>query len=35
MRKKIKKMQNEQIEQKQGFRLVFGYPKAYKGTSSG
>ena len=28
-------MQNGQIEQKQGVRLVFGYPKAYKGTSSG
>ena len=28
-------MQNKQTEQKQGFVLVFGYPKAYKGTSSG
>ena len=28
-------MQNGQTEQNQGFRLDFGYPKAYKGTSSG
>ena len=28
-------MQNGQTEPKQGFRLVLGYPKAYKGTPSG
>ncbi len=28
-------MQNGQAEQKQGFRLAFACPKAYKGTSSG
>jgi len=28
-------MQNGQIEQKQGFSLVFACPKAYIGTSSG
>ena len=28
-------MQNEQNEQKQGAKLVFVCPKAYKGTPSG
>ncbi len=30
-----KKMQNGRNEQKQGFRLVFGYPTACVGTSRG
>ena len=28
-------IQNGQTEQKQGYDLIFGYPNAYKGTSSG